>query len=234
MEAEAFSWRVVVIHDDVLDILIGVTVERCFSGQVWPEPADGVFDAALLPGGVGIAEICFQAEFISGHRMLCELASVVEGDGLSGLFGQWGKKLDDTACDGFRSLVGQSCDQGEAGFALVQNQQCLFLVGKAHQVAFPVSNIFASVYVRGTVMDGYAVRDVTDMGARSGPPSALCFAIAEIAVQAVFAALTAVDEAIDGLVGDDPASVFPLKLASDNLGRPSHRKAVAYGLAELA
>ena len=83
-------------------------------------------------------------------------------------------------------------------------------------------------------MNGDAVRDVADTSSFSGAPSAFCLAIAQIAVQAVFTALRAVDKAIDGLMRDDPVTVFALKLARDDLRRPSHRKAVADALTELA
>ena len=60
--------------------------ERCeigFSGQAAAESADGVFDAALLPGGARITEEGLDIEVLAQPVVLGELGSVVEGDGLA-------------------------------------------------------------------------------------------------------------------------------------------------------
>src|SRR3954463_14687167 len=55
-EAKAFSGRQIGGHDDVLDFFVGHLIKVDMARQPAPEPAVGVFDAAFLPGGIGVAE----------------------------------------------------------------------------------------------------------------------------------------------------------------------------------
>ena len=54
-----------------------------FSGQAASEASDGVFDAAFLPWGSGIAEVGFDADLAAEALVFAELAAIVEGDGLA-------------------------------------------------------------------------------------------------------------------------------------------------------
>ena len=51
-----------------------------FSGQEPPQPAVSVFDAAFLPGSMGIAEVGLEAERMQ-QEVACELGAGVEGEG---------------------------------------------------------------------------------------------------------------------------------------------------------
>src|SRR3954447_20924851 len=55
-EAKAFSWRQIGGHDDVLDFFVGHLINVGMTRQPAPSSAVGVFDAAFLPGGRGVAE----------------------------------------------------------------------------------------------------------------------------------------------------------------------------------
>src|SRR5215212_547618 len=55
-EAKAFSWRQIGGHDDVLDFFVGHLITVEMTRQPAPSSAVGVFDAAFLPGGIGVAE----------------------------------------------------------------------------------------------------------------------------------------------------------------------------------
>jgi hypothetical protein len=82
-EAEAFSRCEIGGVDDVLDFLVGDAVDVDVARQPAPESAIGVFDAALLPGGIGVAEPCRHVAHVSQQAVLGEDGVVVEGDGLA-------------------------------------------------------------------------------------------------------------------------------------------------------
>jgi len=44
------------------DVVWGEAIEVGLAGEVSPEPADGVFDATLLPGSMRVAEEGFDVE----------------------------------------------------------------------------------------------------------------------------------------------------------------------------
>src|SRR4051794_22709012 len=58
--SKAFSWRQIGGHDDVLDFFVGHLINVEMTRQPAPSSAVGVFDAAFLPGGIGV----------EGHRPL--------------------------------------------------------------------------------------------------------------------------------------------------------------------
>jgi hypothetical protein len=86
-KAETFSRRVVVACDEGIEEPVREFVEVGFARQEASQPADGVFDAALLPGGSDIAEECVDAMLVKAG-VLGELGAVVEGDGQTEFGGQ--------------------------------------------------------------------------------------------------------------------------------------------------
>ena len=79
-EGKAFSRCVVVALDQGPEL---VGLDRCqvgLSRQEGAHPSDGVFDAALLPGCVRIAEEGAQAELATELVVQGELGAVVEGE----------------------------------------------------------------------------------------------------------------------------------------------------------
>jgi hypothetical protein len=56
-EVKAFARGVVVGGDEPAEVLIWEGCQIGLAGQEASHPADGVLDAALLPGGVRIAEV---------------------------------------------------------------------------------------------------------------------------------------------------------------------------------
>ena len=75
LEAEAFSWGVVVVCDDGVELGLWQCSEVSFSGECTSEAYDGVFYAALLPRCSGIAEVGFDAELACEVLMPVELAA---------------------------------------------------------------------------------------------------------------------------------------------------------------
>jgi hypothetical protein len=56
-EAEAFSGRVVVRGENDVEAFARQSLDLGFSWELASQPADGVFDAALSPRGVRVAEV---------------------------------------------------------------------------------------------------------------------------------------------------------------------------------
>src|SRR5271155_1607932 len=63
-EVQTLSRGMVVGLSDTGDLVWGDVVEVGVPGQEAADPADGVLDAALLPGGVGIAEEGIEADAV--------------------------------------------------------------------------------------------------------------------------------------------------------------------------
>jgi hypothetical protein len=128
-EVKAFSRRVVVGADERLESLVR---EGCEVGFAWHEAshsADGVFDAALLPGRVGITEESTDGEAVQ-RAMSCKLGAVVEGDAFAQLRRQWFEQPDEMSCDSIGGFVGRSGSEDDPGFALVHGQDRLAIFGK--------------------------------------------------------------------------------------------------------
>ena len=67
------------------DAVLGDEVEVGFAWEDASETSYGIFDAALLPGRVSVAEEGFDAELI----VECELGTVVEGEAFPEVLGDW-------------------------------------------------------------------------------------------------------------------------------------------------
>src|SRR5688572_3609480 len=73
---------------EAVELFAGEAVEVGGPGQVSSEAADGVFDAAFLPGAVGIAEEGLDTKLLVELVVPGELGAVVEGDGSSQVLGK--------------------------------------------------------------------------------------------------------------------------------------------------
>ena len=62
--AQAFAWGIVASLDYLVREILGQLVQVRLARQATPQPQVGVFDAALLPGGVGIAEEGVNAQLV--------------------------------------------------------------------------------------------------------------------------------------------------------------------------
>ena len=107
-EVKAFSWGVVVGAQEGVEASIGEGCEVGFARDEAAHTTDGVFDAALLPGRIGIAEEGFDGEVVK-QLMSGELGAVVEGNGLA-------QSLSARRCAAMRSavLVGQPARKQKA------------------------------------------------------------------------------------------------------------------------
>ena len=71
-----------------VDVGLGQPARVDFSGQQTAEPTDGIFDAAFLPGRVGVAEVGLHVQMGVQLLVVGELGAVIEGDGLAQRLGQ--------------------------------------------------------------------------------------------------------------------------------------------------
>ena len=225
--AKDLSWTVVVLVHDGIDLVGGNGLEICGGGQAATHAADGVFDAALLPGLVRIAEVGEQAELFCEAMMAGEFATIVEGDGGTQWLGQGFEEGDELLCDAIGGLVGDPLDDGVSGPALMDDEQGPVALAKQHEVSLPVSRGLPCGYLGWTLADGNTLFDqFAKAAARSREVAPAMFAARQEAIPGGGGlARPVIDETIDGLVADDRATLLARQPAGDLLGRLSHRKA---------
>ena len=93
-EVKAFPRSVVVSGNEAAESSGREGGEVGFARHEAAHPADGVLDAAFLPGRVGVAKEGFDREAVQGS-MAGELGAVVEGDGLTKRLRQGAKQIDE-------------------------------------------------------------------------------------------------------------------------------------------
>ena len=110
-EGEAFARGVVVALDGGLEEIGGQGSKVGLAWELVAHAPDGVFDAALLPRFVGVAEESGQAQMLGELVVLGELGAIVESDGLAQGGRQRFKHLKKTFEDrlsGFIGLAGEA------------------------------------------------------------------------------------------------------------------------------
>jgi hypothetical protein len=137
-EVKAFAWGVVVGGDEVAKSAVRERSEVGFAGDEAAHSADGVLDAAFLPGRVGIAEERLDRQ-AAQCEVACELSAIVEGDGLPEWLRQTAKQIEKMASDPVSGFVRQPDREQQAGLALVHGQDRLAVFCEHHQVGFPVT-----------------------------------------------------------------------------------------------
>jgi len=139
-EVKAFSWSVIVGTDERIEALVFERCEIGFARNEAAHAADGVFDPALLPRRVGIAEEGLDGETMK-RAMACELGSVVEGYGSAQLSRQTGEEGKEMLGDRLGSLGGRPGGKEEAGLALMDGEDRLAVSGEQHEVGFPMPGV---------------------------------------------------------------------------------------------
>jgi len=157
-EVKAFAGRVVVGGDHLAESSGWEGGEVGLARDEAAHAADGVFDAALLPGRMRIAEEGLDGEAVQ-QQMTGELGAVVEGNGLSQALWQGGEQADEMAGDATRHLAGEADAKQEARGALVHGQDGLAVFGEHHQVGFPmardaaIGDLYRPFCQRNTALD---------------------------------------------------------------------------------
>src|SRR4249920_1753952 len=106
LEVKAFSWSVVVGADERFESPVCQGGEICFAWNEAAHSADGVFDPALLPRCIRIAEEGLDSEPVE-RALPRELGSVVEGHGSAQPWRQAGEDSQQMLGDRFGGLVGR-------------------------------------------------------------------------------------------------------------------------------
>src|SRR5689334_13483735 len=204
---------------------IGLAVAR----QEAAGAAVQVLDSAFLPGAVRVAEVAGHRQLAGEPRIGGELGPPVEGDGPAGVLGQAPERLGDARDHRRRALVLVRQQEGEAARALHQGGHVRLagLPPEDEQVGLPVAEALATPDLGRPVLDPALARD------RGAPRPAAVAAPApaarlrQVAVQAVLAALRAVDVAVDRLVADRrPAVRLTSETPRDLLRRPAGLQAL--------
>jgi hypothetical protein len=191
------------------------------------QPADGVLDAALLPRCVGIAEEGLDAQGLAQGVVLGELGAVVEGDGLAKRCGQRREQVLDAARHPLGVFGRLARNPEQARSTLVHRQDRLAVLGELHRVGFPVARVGA-VAGRGWALgDRHPIQDVQH-GAAPLAAAVAPFALAagQIAPPGVVlgARDLGVEEAVDGLVADDRATLLERQATGHFLRGQTHRQ----------
>src|SRR5690606_305672 len=196
----ATRWRYAVSLHDALPI---------FSRQGAPHAADGVFDAALLPGGVRIAEEGAELQLLGEPPVLGELGAVVEGERAAQRWGQSEELAAEALGDGRSGLSLQPLDGQEARATFMGDQHVPAIAREGHEISLPMARSGAVGGLGGPLTDRAAVPDVVYGG--TAPPTLPAAAVLgpwQQAVPVVLLRRAVIDEAVDGLVADDRPTVL--------------------------
>ena len=105
----------------LLDAILGDEVEIGFAWEDASESADGVFDAALLPGRVSVAEEGLDAELI----VECELGTIVEGEAFPDVLGDWFEEPGEVLFGAGGSSIGWCRDESIARLSFMEDEERL-------------------------------------------------------------------------------------------------------------
>jgi len=106
----------------------------------------------------------------------------------------------------------------------MSNQNSLTILGKQHQIPFPVTRLSALVDVGRALLDGDTSLDVINRTATfASAPPALAFAPRQVVppAEVLGAPDLSIDEPVDRLIADDRTSVFSPQPAGNLRWRPA-------------
>jgi len=234
-EVKAFSRGVVVGAQEGVEAALRKGCEVGLARDEAAHTTDGIFDATLLPGGVGIAEESLDGEAVK-HTMTGELGAIVEGHGLAQPRGQAFEERVQMRGDAIGGFVGRPGGEQDAGLALMDGEHGLAVLGEQHEVGFPMPG---AVAVGGRHRSfGYG-NTAFDQGcgtaALAAAETALALAAREIMPPAVVfgAGDLGIDEAVDALVTDHLVAGLAGEPAGDLFGRPTLGEMLQDGPAQL-
>src|SRR4051812_30425989 len=208
----------------------GERLGRALARQEAPGAAVQVLDATFLPGAVRVAEVARHVELAGELGIGGELGPAVEGDGPAGVLGQPPEDVGDAGDHRHRALVPVRQQEGEPALALDERGHVGLadLLPEDQQVRLPVPEGLPVADLGRTVLDPALARDGGAAGSPAVAGPAPAARLGQVAVEAVLAALRAVDVPVDGLVADGSPAVrlFVLQPSGDLLGRPAGRQAL--------
>src|SRR3954465_11875589 len=153
--AEAAARRAVEPVGEPAEVGASERLGRALARQEAPDTAVQVLDAALLPGGVRVAEVARHVELAGELGVGGELGPAVEGDGPAGVLGQPPERLGDAGDHRRGALVLVRQQEREAALALHQRGHVRLagLPAKDQQVALPVPERLARPDLRRPALD---------------------------------------------------------------------------------
>ena len=234
-EVKAFARSVVVGSDHLVETLGREIIQVGLARDEATHPADGVFDASLLPGRVGIAEEGLDRKTVQ-RQMTGELGAIVEGHGLSQALGQGGEQAHEMAGDPNSDLAGDADAKQQARGSLVNGQDRLAVFGEHHQVGFPMSRDMAAGGLEWPFCQRNTAFDETCGAAASfASDPALTFAAWQVTPPAAVpgAPDLGVDEAVNGLVRDHLVTALEGEPTCDLLWRPTPPEALQHRAAQV-
>ena len=135
---EALTGSVVVGLNQVCEPFILQRRQVSLARQSIPQAADGVLDASLMPGRVGIAEEGLNTQIVE-LVVEGELSPVVEGDSLPSLWRELYEHPGHGAGDGSGSLARGSDGYEDTRVSFVHGQDRMIVGLEQHEVCLPVS-----------------------------------------------------------------------------------------------
>jgi hypothetical protein len=225
---KAFSGCVVIGGNERLEARLRQGGEIGLSRNEASQAADGVLDAAFLPGRVRVAEEGLDREPVQ-PSMPGELGAVVEGDRAAQAGRQRGEDRAEVARDTGGLLVRWPHRDQQARLPLVHGEHGVAVASEQHEVGFPVARGLAVGSVGRAFGDwNPAVNEACGATAPAAaePPPAL--AARQVVPPAIVlrAGDLGIDEAVDALVADDLAAGLAGQPSGHLLRRPALRQAV--------
>ncbi len=227
MEGEALSGGVVVALHEVGEAVWRERIEVGFFGQEAAHTTDRVFDAALLPGRVGVTKPSRNAKPSGEEIVLAELGSVIEGHGVAGM----GRHGDHQGTEIVGDRLGRSGflphQQRAPRSAFVGHEQELPRFAEAHEVNLPIAGAGPLRHHGGTIMNGNPVQNGFDRPSAILPTlSATVLLARQAAMQRLVERPSApINVAIDRFIADPTAGGILGQTSGNLLGRPALREA---------
>ena len=218
----AYPRHLVVSVNQVMNPLVGQGRQVGFTGQGATQAADGVLDAAFLPGGVKVTEEGLNAEGMEA-MMRGELRPIVEGDGLAAVRGHRGEEVGEGVGDGGGGFARGAHGEEKAGGAFVESEDGLAVGAEEHQIGFPMAGSLAVGGHGGALGEGAAVSHQGGGTAAFAPAAAGGFGVRQIVPPGIGfrPGDLSVEEAVDGFVREDGAPGVAGEAACDLLGGPA-------------
>ena len=204
-EAEAFSGAVIEAVHSEGDLVRSDGVEAHFLREELANQAVHILVRTALPGSIGMSEEEGCIEFFGDTLMLGKLLAVVSRQRVN-TGGKRRQQGDHGVRNSLRCLERNMSNQGVAGCAFVDRDQCLLLSGADDQIRLPIAEAATLGHDGRAQIDGDLIGDgaasLTDAITLS--PDLLA---AQGAVQRATGSLVGVDALVDAFVADGGLSI---------------------------
>lgn len=129
----------IVAFDDAGDCSLLEGVKIGFSREAAAQASDGIFDAAFLPWRSDVAKESLDADLCCELVMEGEFRPVIEGYGAAHGLWQGFEHVGQMSCGSLCLSVLWSMDDRKARGAFMGDQDGLAILGKEHEIGFPMA-----------------------------------------------------------------------------------------------